>query len=150
MTRYIIRRVLWGVFLLVAVALITFLLFNLLPSADPAVLRAGKNSTPKVIAEIRANLGLNKPLYTQFWVYLKNLVLHFNLGYSYYSDESVLSLITDRLPATISLTVGAVIIWLSAALVVGVISAVRARTWLDRSAMGTALVLVSHPCTGSR
>jgi len=76
---------------------------------------------------------------------LKGIVLHFNLGYSYYSDESVTSLIANRLPATISLTVGAVVVWLSAALVVGVISAVRSRSWLDRTAMGTALIFVSAP-----
>lgn len=145
MIRYIIRRVLWGIVLVIAVIAITFVLFYVLPNVNPAVLRAGRNSSPKIIAEISANLGLNKPIYTQFWDYLKNLVLHFNLGYSYYSNASVKSLIFNRLPATISLTVGSVIIWVAAGIAVGIISAIKRRTWLDRAAMGTALVFVSAP-----
>ncbi len=145
MTRYIIRRVLWGVVLLVLVAALTFLLFRILPTGDPARLRAGRNASPRVIADIRANLGLDKPLITQFWIYMKNLFLHFDLGFSYYSGASVRSLIFERLAATISLTVGSVIIWLAVGLPVGILSALRSRSRLDRASMGTALVFVSAP-----
>ena len=65
-----------------------------------------------MIAEIRHALGLDKPIYTQFFDYIKGIVLHFNLGYSYYSNASVKSLIAERLPATISLAAGAVVLWL--------------------------------------
>jgi peptide/nickel transport system permease protein len=136
---------LWGVVLLVAVIAITFVIFYLLPNVDPAVLRAGRNSTPKVIHEIAHNLGTDQPVYTQFWRYLKQLVLHFDLGFSYYSGAPVKSLIFDRLPATISLTLGAVVLWLLAGIPVGIISAIKRRTILDRTAMGTALVFVSAP-----
>ena len=145
MTAYVIRRVLWGIVLLFAVAALTFVIFYILPSADPAVLRAGRNANPKVVAAIRHDLGTDQPVYTQFWDYIKRLLLHFDLGYSYYSDASVKSLIADRLPATISLTVGAVVFWLLIGIPVGIISATRSRTWLDRAAMGTALVFVSAP-----
>lgn len=145
MLQYIIRRLLWGVVLLITVIAITFVLFYLLPNVDPAVLRAGRNSSPKIIAEIAHNLGTDKPVYTQFWNYLKNLVLHFDLGYSYYSGASVKSLIADRLPATLSLTFGAVVIWLMVGIPVGIISAIKRRSWLDRASMGTALVFVSAP-----
>jgi peptide/nickel transport system permease protein len=145
MLQYIVRRILWGIVLLIAVIAITFALFYLLPNVDPAVLRAGRNSSPKIIAEISHNLGTDRPIYQQFWDYLKNIVLHFNLGYSYYSGASVKSLILDRLPATISLTFGAVVIWLLVGIPVGIISAIKRRTWLDRTAMGTALVFVSAP-----
>jgi peptide/nickel transport system permease protein len=145
MLRYIIRRLLWGVVLLFAVALITFMLFYLLPNVNPAVLRAGRTTSPRIIAEIAHDLGTDKPFYTQFWIYIKNLVLHFNLGYSYYSGASVKSLIFDRLPATLSLTTGAVIVWLFVGIPVGIISAIKRRTWLDRISMGTSLVFVSAP-----
>ena len=108
MIRYIIRRLLWGLVLLLAVIMITFIVFFLLPSVNPAVLRAGRTPSQAVIKEIANDLGTNKPIYTQFWLYMKRLVLHFNLGYSYYSSASVKSLILNRLPATISLTVGGV------------------------------------------
>jgi peptide/nickel transport system permease protein len=145
MTRYIIRRILWGVVLLILVSALTFILFRILPTADPARLRAGRNASPAVVAALRRDLGLDKPLITQFWIYMKNLFLHFDLGYSYYSTASVKSLIFDRLPATVSLTVGAAVVWLVVGLPVGIISALRRRSKLDRASMGTALVLVSAP-----
>ncbi|HEX8974936.1 MAG TPA: ABC transporter permease [Solirubrobacteraceae bacterium] len=145
MTTYIIRRVLWGVVLIILVSALTFLFFNVFPSADPAILRAGRNSSPQTIAFIRHELGLDKPVYTQFYVYMKNIILHFDFGYSYYSGAPVLSLIKDRLPATLSLTAGAAILWLVAGITIGIISAIKRGTLLDRSAMGIALVFVSMP-----
>jgi peptide/nickel transport system permease protein len=145
MTAYIIRRILWGIVLLFLVCLLTFILFNVLPSADPAQLRAGRNASPRIIQHIRHELGLDRSVFVQFFTYMKNIVLHGNFGYSFYSGQSVSSLIKDRLPATLSLTVGAVILWLAAGIPVGIISAIRRRTWLDRTAMGTALFFVSMP-----
>ena len=145
MTTYIIRRILWGIVLLFLVSLLTFILFNVLPSADPATLRAGRNASPQIIQHIRHELGLDKSVLTQFWVYIKNIFLHFNFGYSFYSGQSVTSLIADRLPATLSLTIGAVILWVLLGIPVGIISAIRRRTFVDRTAMGTALFFVSMP-----
>jgi peptide/nickel transport system permease protein len=145
MTRYIIRRLLWGIFLLIVVAALTFVFFRVLPTADPAKLRAGRLQNPKIIAEIRHDLGLDKPLITQFWLYMKAIFLHFNLGYSYYSNAPVKELVMNRLPATISLTVGAAVVWMLIGIPVGIISAIRQRTLLDRVSMGTALVFVSAP-----
>jgi peptide/nickel transport system permease protein len=145
MTRYIIRRLLWGVALLVIVAAVTFVLFRVLPTGNPAVLRAGRDPQLKLIKEIEGVLGLDKPLIVQFWDYLKEVFLHFNLGYSYYSQESVRSLLAERLPATLSLTLGAAVLWIVAGLGVGIVSALRRHSFLDRAAMGTALVLISAP-----
>ncbi|HEY1451256.1 MAG TPA: ABC transporter permease [Solirubrobacteraceae bacterium] len=145
MTRYIIRRLLWGLLLLVVVSALTFVLFRILPTADPAKLRAGRLQSPKIIAEIRHDLGLDKSLPEQFWLYIKGIFLHFNLGYSYYSNAPVKELIFNRLPATLSLVLGGAVIWFVAGLGVGIISARRAGSKLDRASMGTALVLVSAP-----
>jgi peptide/nickel transport system permease protein len=144
-TAYVIRRVLWGFLMLIIVCALTFVLFRILPTGNPAVLRAGRDPQPKLIKEIEAVLGLNKPLYTQFWDYLKNIFFHFNFGFSYYSQESVLALIKERLPATISLTVGAAVLWVVAGVGVGIISAIKRHSLLDRFAMGSALVAVSAP-----
>jgi peptide/nickel transport system permease protein len=145
MTAYIIRRILWGIVLLILVSALTFLFFNIFPSVDPAVLRAGRNGSPAVIARIRQELGLNHPIYVQFYYYMRNIFLHFNFGTSYYTGASVLSLIKDRLPATLSLAIGAAIIWLVAGVLIGIISAIKRGTVLDRTAMGVALVFVSMP-----
>jgi peptide/nickel transport system permease protein len=144
-TRYIIRRILWGVLLLIAVTALTFVLFRVLPTGDPARLRAGRNASPQVIAEIRHNLGLDKSLLAQFWIYMKEVFLHFNLGFSYYSSAPVRGLIANRLGATVSLAVGASIVWLGIGLPIGIVSALRRRSLLDRASMGSALVLVSAP-----
>jgi peptide/nickel transport system permease protein len=145
MATYLVRRILWGIVLIILVSALTFVIFNVLPSVDPAILRAGRNSSPKTIAYIRRELGLNKPVYTQFYVYMKNIFLHFNFGFSYYTGASVLSLIKNRLPATLSLTVGAAVVWLLMGIPVGIISAIKRGSILDRAAMGVALVFVSMP-----
>lgn len=145
MTTYIVRRILWGIVLIILVSALTFLFFNVFPAADPAVLRAGRNGSPATIAYIRHELGLDQPVYTQFWVYMKNIFLHFNFGYSYYSNASVIGLIKDRLPATLSLTVGAAVLWLLMGIPVGIASAIRRGSILDRMSMGVALVFVSMP-----
>jgi peptide/nickel transport system permease protein len=145
MTRYVIRRLLWGVLLLVIVCLITFIIFRVLPSVNPAVARAGRDPQPKLIKEIEHVLGLDKSVPVQFWDYLKGIVLHFNFGYSYYSEESVTSLIKERLPATASLTIGAAALWVIGGVTVGIISALRPRSIRDRASMGGALVLISAP-----
>jgi peptide/nickel transport system permease protein len=145
MARYIVRRLLWGVALLVIVAAFTFVLFRILPTADPAKLRAGRIQDPKVIAAIRIDLGLNKPLLTQFWDYLKGIFLHFDLGYSYYSSAPVKSLIIERLPATISVVFGGAVLWLATGLAIGIISARKPRSRLDRATMGGSLLLISAP-----
>jgi peptide/nickel transport system permease protein len=144
-TRYIIRRILWGILLLIVVSALTFVFFRVFPTGNPALLRAGRDPQPKHIKEIEEVLGLGKPLIVQFADYMKEVFLHFNFGYSYYNQESVRALIVERLPATISLTVGAGVLWIVFGLSTGIISALRRHTWMDRAAMGTALVLISAP-----
>jgi peptide/nickel transport system permease protein len=145
MVLYIARRVLWAVVMLLAVSALTFLIFYTFPSADPAALRAGRQATPELIAQVRHTLGLDKPVYDQFLTYMKNVVLHFDLGYSYQNNVSVRSEIFSRLPATISLTVGAAVVWMLIGIPVGVISAIRPHSLLDRVAMGAALIGISAP-----
>jgi len=145
MGRYIIRRLLWVIVLLLVVSAVTFVIFYVFPSANPAALRAGRSPNPALIAAISKRLGLDRPIYVQYWLYLKAIVLHFNFGYSYQFSQPVKTMIFQRLPATISLTVGAVIVWLLIGLPIGIISAVRSRSLMDRTAMGGALVAISAP-----
>jgi peptide/nickel transport system permease protein len=142
---YVVRRVLWAILLLLVVSFLTFVIFNVFPSADPAALRAGRNATPALVEQIRHNLGLDKPFYTQYWNYLKGLVTRFDLGYSYYNSESVKSEIFSRLPATISVALGGFIVWMFIGIPVGIVSAIRPRSILDRVMMGGSLVAISAP-----
>jgi peptide/nickel transport system permease protein len=145
MLAYVIRRVIWGLALLVIVSALTFVLFRIFPTGNPALLRAGRDPQPHLIKEIERVLGLNKSLPAQFWDYMKGIFLHFDFGHSYYSGQSVRSLISERLAPTISLAVGAGVLWVIGGLSVGVISALRRHTFVDRASMGTALVLISAP-----
>ena len=145
MLRYIIRRLLWCVVLLFVVSALTFVIFYLLPSADPAQLRAGRQPNPQLVEQIRHNLGLDKPWYQQYGEYMRQVFLHFDFGYSFQNTISVKDQIFQRLPATISLTLGAAVVWLTVGILVGIISAIKSGSLIDRLAMGGALVAISAP-----
>jgi peptide/nickel transport system permease protein len=142
---YIVRRLIWGVVLLFVVLFITFFIFYVLPSADPAKQRAGKAASEEQIENVRVSQGLDKPFYEQFFTYTENVVLHADFGDSIISNTPVRDRIVDRIPATLSLTFGAVIIWITVAFTVGTLSAVKRRTWIDRTAMTGALLGISAP-----
>ncbi|MGB0097883.1 MAG: ABC transporter permease [Solirubrobacteraceae bacterium] len=145
MFRYIVRRILWGIAMLFIVSAVIFLIFYILPSADPAVLRAGRNAGPAQIAQIRHSLGLDKPIWEQYLIYMRQVFLHFDFGYSYQYNVPVRQLIFSRLPATIWLVTGALIIWLAVGISVGIVSAIKPRSLIDRTSMTTSLALISAP-----
>jgi peptide/nickel transport system permease protein len=157
MLRYIIRRLIWTLALLVIVSAVVFTLFNVFPTADAATLRAGRSASPEQIEIIRESLGLDDPKLTQFARYMQGVFTPievqdpevsgpFDLGESIFqNNEEVRGIILDRLPATIMLVVGSVIIWLAVAIPIGVISAVRQKSWLDRTSMVTTLAFISAP-----
>lgn len=145
MATFIIRRLLWMVVSLIVISLITFIIFYTLPAADPATLRAGKQPSPELIASIKESLGLDQPWYVQYGKYMKNLVLHFDFGYSYQNNVSVRSQIFDRLPATVTLALGGAICWLLIGIPIGIVSALKRGKWQDRLTMGAALVAISAP-----
>ncbi|HEY4094316.1 MAG TPA: ABC transporter permease [Baekduia sp.] len=145
MAAYIVRRLLWTVLLLLVITAVTFLIFYVLPSGDPAKLRAGRSPTPETIAAIRNQLGLDKPLYQQYGEYVWNIVRHFDFGNSYTNNEPVRSLVFSRLPNTIYLVLGAAFIWFLSGVVIGTVSAVARGSLWDRILMGGALVAISAP-----
>jgi peptide/nickel transport system permease protein len=145
MARFLIRRILAGIIVLWAVASLTFFLFFIaVPEGVVARNLAGRAATPQVIAQVERNLGLNQPKLVQYWHYLDNL-LHGNLGYSYYSQEPVTTIIKQALPATLSVVIGGTLLWLIAGLGTGILSATRARSLFDRIATVGVLAGVSAP-----
>ena len=145
MARYIVRRLAGMLLLLVLVSAVTFVIFNVFPSTDPAALRAGRQPTPAAIERIRQDLGLDDPVYTQFGRYIYNVFAHQDFGRSYVSNVDVREQIFRNLPATISLALGGVLVWLTFGLTVGILSAVRHRSVLDRLAIGLSLIAISAP-----
>ncbi|MGZ6643349.1 MAG: ABC transporter permease [Solirubrobacteraceae bacterium] len=145
MLSFIVRRLLWMVVLLFVVSFITFIIFYTLPAADPALLRAGRQPTPELVATLRKTLGLDQPWYVQYGKYLQRLLFHFDFGYSYQNNVAVKTLIFDRLPATMALAAGGAVVWLLIGIPIGIISAIKRGTILDRAAMGGALIAISAP-----
>src|ERR1044072_282305 len=109
MAAYIARRLIWVVFLLFVITLITFIIFSVLPSGDPAGARAGAQPTPELVATIRAQLGLDKSKPTQFINYIGDLLPFVGhngvyFGFRYQNNADVLPEILRRLPTTLFLT----------------------------------------------
>jgi peptide/nickel transport system permease protein len=148
---YVIRRLAWMVVLLFAVSAITFVVFYVLPSGDPAKKRAGSRASTERVEAVRRQLGLDKPKVALPWKdsqvrrYYDGLLLHGDLGHSYSNDAAVWDLIKSRLPATLQLALGAMVLWLLASFPVGILSALKRRSLLDRVTMGAALLAISAP-----
>ncbi|HEY6760935.1 MAG TPA: ABC transporter permease [Baekduia sp.] len=145
MASYIARRLLWTVLLLLVITAVTFLIFYVLPTADPAALRAGRDPSPDLIKAIKHQLGLDQSLPHQYWHYTERLWFHFDFGESFINNTSVKTLIFDRLPNTIFLVVGAAIIWFVSGVAIGIVSATKRGSFWDRALMGGALIAISAP-----
>jgi len=143
MFQYLVRRLLWAMVLFFAVTVVTYVIFYLVP-ANPARLAAGQSATPEVIAQVEERLGLNDPVYVQYWDFLKEL-LSGSLGYSYIDRSSVNDEIMRAAPITASLVFGAMLLVLAIAIPIGVFSALRPRSLLDRAAMTYVLIGISLP-----
>ena len=146
MLRYIVRRLIWCVFLLFIISLVSFVIFNVLPTGDPVRSKLGTRFvTPGLLKAVTHAWGLDKPLYVQYLMYMKNVFLHFNFGYSYVRSESINSELWNRMPVTISVALGAFVLWMLIGVPIGIISAVKRRSWIDRVSMTGALVAISAP-----
>jgi peptide/nickel transport system permease protein len=143
LVRFLIRRILLGVLVLWIISVAVFAMFFIAPH-DPARLLAGKEATPQTVALITHRLGLDKPVLVQYGVFLGRL-LHGDLGYSYYNSEPVTHLIASRLPVSISLALGAAVMWLVIGIGAGVLAATRPRSLADRVVTSFSLFFYSMP-----
>jgi peptide/nickel transport system permease protein len=142
-TTFLVRRLFWSVVVLVVVSAVTFFIFFAVPS-DPAHLIAGKYANAESVALIRHQLGLDRPLPLQLGRFLARAAIG-DWGYSYVSQQPVLPTILTSFPKTLSLTTGAMLIWLAIGIPFGILSALRPRSIWDRLATLGALIGVSAP-----
>jgi peptide/nickel transport system permease protein len=143
--RYLIRRLLWAAVLFVVVTMVTYVIFFIIP-ADPAKLACGQRATESCIQLARHSMGLDQPIYQQYGHFLWKLVYHHDLGRSYVTRQSVNETVMRAAPVTASLVFGGVILWLLISVPIGILSALRPRSLIDRVAMVFVLVGVSaHP-----
>ena len=140
---YLLRRILQGAFVLWLVTLSVFALFFLVPNNVARTL-AGRQATPKTIALVEHRLGLDQPVWKQYLTFL-NRAIHGDLGYDYYHQVPVTQVIGQAFPITLSLALGAAVIWMVLGVFSGVLSAVHPRSLADRSVTGFALFFYSMP-----
>ncbi|MCX4674114.1 ABC transporter permease [Streptomyces sp. NBC_01433] len=165
MAAYIIRRVFAAVLLLLVVSAVTFAIFFLVPRLggqtidSMAAQYVGKSPDPDVIAAVKKNLGLDQPLYLQYWHFIKGIVVGAEyqfgpdpvtcnapcFGYSFKTHSEIWPEIVQRIPVTLSLAVGAAVLWVISGVATGVLSALKRGSIFDRLAMGIALAGVSLP-----
>src|ERR1700690_2677242 len=165
MIYFIIRRLFLTVFLLILVSMITFAIFFLVPrlagqtSYELAAQYVGRNPIPSEIKAVEIKLGLNAPLYLQYGRYLKGIVfgVHYSdgtdvsycpfpcFGYSFRNEQPVWPQLISDAPVTLSIALGAAVLWLIGGVSIGVLSALRRGTFFDRFSMGIALLGVSLP-----
>src|SRR5215468_12089153 len=143
MLAYLFRRVLAAIPVMGVVALFVFLLLRVTPG-DPAAILAGDNATPEQLERIRASLGLNEPLYVQFFTWI-NQLLHGNLGVSLISNVPVLKMIGQRVEPSISVALSTIILAILIAVPLGVLAAWKQGTWIDRFVMGLSVLGFSVP-----
>ncbi|AFR31367.1 ABC transporter permease [Arthrobacter sp. Rue61a] len=143
MLSFLAKRLGFGLLVLVSLSIFVFVLFYVAPG-DPARVIAGDKATPEMLAQIRANLGLDQPIYVQYLNFIGQL-LQGDLGFSYRSQQPVGELVLDRLPATVSLVAGGVVLWLAIGIPIGVMSARRPGSLRDRLGVAFALAGISFP-----
>jgi peptide/nickel transport system permease protein len=145
MAQFLIRRIFWAIFLFFVATIITYLIFWVIPS-DPAALAAGRSATPADIARVRHFLHLDEPIWKQYLRFVWQLVRHGDLGRSFVNRESVRTIIGKDAPVTAALVFGGAALWLAISIPIGILSALRPRSVMDRITMTLVLIGISaHP-----
>jgi peptide/nickel transport system permease protein len=145
MIRYLVRRLLGAVVLFFAATFATYVIFYVIPN-DPARVVAGRSATPEQVAQVRAYIGSDQPVVVQYYRFIKRITVDRSLGESFVTRQSVNQTVFAAALKTASIVVGGALLWLLISIPIGVLSALRPRSRLDRAAMGFVLLGVSaHP-----
>ena len=145
MVRYLIRRLIWAVVLFFAVTVVSYILFFIIP-ANPAKQACGQACSKADVDRVAHNLGTDRPVYYQYYKFVKNLIWDQSLGFSYFTRQSVNGIVGNAAPVTASLVFGGVVLWMLIAIPIGILSALRPRSLLDRISMTFVLIGISaHP-----
>ena len=144
MLKFTMKRLVYLVLVLVGVSFLVFLLLYMTPG-DPVRMMLGESATPEVQAELRLELGLDDPFLVQYGRYIKNIVVHQDLGTSYSTRRPVLDEIMTVFPNTVKLATAAIIIAVILGTFLGIVSAVKQNSLLDNAVMVLALIGTSAP-----
>lgn len=144
MLRFVIRRLLLLIPILIGLSILIFLYLRALPGS-PAIALLGERATPETVAAIEREYGLDEPIYVQYWRYTKNVILEFDLGTSSTTRQTVTDELKRRFPATVELAVGAMIFATIFGIPLGFIAAKKYGTWIDHTSLFASLIGISIP-----
>ncbi|SDJ13102.1 ABC transporter permease [Natribacillus halophilus] len=143
MTKFIFQRIFQMIFILLGVSFIVFFSMHIAPG-DPATFIAGEEAPPETVEQIREDMGLNDPFFVQYGDYMAGLIQG-DLGYSYQTSQNVGEAILLRLPNTVRLITAGLTVAAVLGIAIGIIAALRHRSWLDYTATSFSLLGLSIP-----
>jgi peptide/nickel transport system permease protein len=145
MLNTLIRRLLQMIFVMFGISVIVFLIFFATPGSDPSARIAGRNASPEVLAAVRKDFGFDRPLYVQYGLMMKRLLITFDLTSFQNRGQKVIPQLVQATPVTLSLVIGGAILWVIGGIAVGLAAAATKGSVIDRGLMIIGLIGISMP-----
>lgn len=141
----LIRRLGQMLFVMFGISVLVFLIFFATPGADPAARIAGRNATPEVLAAVRQSFGFDQPIYVQYLTMMKKIFVTGDLTSFVNRGWKVVPAVMDTIPVTLSLVIGAAVLWVVFGLIIGIAAAATRGSWIDKTLMALGLIGISMP-----
>jgi peptide/nickel transport system permease protein len=141
----ILRRFGQMLFVMIGISMLVFLIFFATPGADPASRIAGRNASPEVLEAVRKSFGFDQPFYVQYLIMMKKLFITGDLTSFVNRGWKVVPAVLDTIPVTLSLVIGAAILWVVFAIIIGTVAAATRGSWIDKLLMILGLIGISMP-----
>src|SRR4029079_2295 len=141
----LVRRFAQMVFVMFGISVLVFLIFFVTPGADPASRIAGRNASPEVLEAVRKTFGFDQPMYVQYFIMMKKIFITGDLTSFVNRGWKVVPAVIDTIPVTLSLVLGAAVLWIIFSILIGVAAAATRGTWIDKTLMILGLIGISMP-----
>ncbi len=141
----ILRRVGQMFFVMVGISMLVFMIFFATPGADPASRIAGRNASPEILEAVRKSFGFDQPFYVQYLIMMKKIFITGDLTSFVNRGWKVVPAVLDTIPVTLSLVIGAAILWVIFGIIIGTVAAATRGSWLDKLLMILGLIGISMP-----
>ncbi|MFO1133383.1 MAG: ABC transporter permease [Hyphomicrobiales bacterium] len=141
----LLQRLAQMLFVMFGISVLVFLIFFATPGADPAARIAGRNASPEILEAVRKSFGFDQPIYVQYLTMMKKIFITGDLTSFVNRGWKVVPAVMDTIPVTLSLVLGAAILWVVFALIIGVVAAATRGSWLDKTLMVLGLIGISMP-----
>jgi peptide/nickel transport system permease protein len=141
----ILRRTGQMLFVMVGISMLVFMIFFATPGSDPAARIAGRNATPEILEAVRKSFGFDQPFYVQYLIMMKKIFVTGDLTSFVNRGWKVVPAVLDTIPVTLSLVIGAAVLWIIFGILIGTIAAATRGSWIDKTLMILGLIGISMP-----